>query len=44
MVGEPTSEQKKLYKVAWEADQKAVEAIRPGLRGLKIDAEEKLHS
>jgi Xaa-Pro aminopeptidase len=38
MVGEPTREQKELYRVAWEAEQKAVKAIGPGVKASKIDA------
>ena len=37
MVGKPTNEQKKLYRVAWEAEQKAVEAVRPGVKASEID-------
>jgi Xaa-Pro aminopeptidase len=38
MVGNPTKEQKELYSVAWEAEQKAVENARPGVKASKIDA------
>ena len=32
MVGEPSAEQKKIYAIAFEAEQKAVEAIKPGVK------------
>lgn len=37
MVGKPTAEQKRLYRVAFEAEQEAVEAIKPGVKVSKID-------
>jgi Xaa-Pro aminopeptidase len=37
MVGEPTAEQKRIYTVAFEAEQKALEAIRPGIKASAID-------
>jgi len=37
MVGKPTEEQKKLYRVAFEAEQRAIEAIRPGAKASEID-------
>jgi len=37
MVGEPSAEQKRIYAVAFEAEQKAVEAIKPGAKASTID-------
>jgi Xaa-Pro aminopeptidase len=37
MVGEPSAEQKRIYAVAFEAEQKAVEAIKPGVKASTID-------
>ena len=37
MVGEPSAEQKRIYAVAFEAEQKAVEAIKPGVQASTID-------
>jgi len=37
MVGEPSAEQKRIYTVAFEAEQKALEAIRPGIKASAID-------
>ena len=37
MVGKPTAEQRKLYRVAFEAEQEAVKAIKPGVKVSKID-------
>jgi len=37
MVGKPTAEQKSLYKAAFESEQKAIEAIKPGVKVSEID-------
>lgn len=37
MVGKPTEEQKRLYRVAFESEQAAVNAIKPGVSVLEID-------
>jgi len=37
MVGEPNAEQKRIYTVALEAEQKALEAIKPGIKASTID-------
>jgi Xaa-Pro aminopeptidase len=37
MVGKPTKEQKRLYKAAFEAEQKAMKAIKPGVKTSEID-------
>ena len=37
MVGNPTEEQKKIYKTAFEAEQQAIKAIKPGAKASEID-------
>jgi len=37
MVGEPDAEQKRIYTIALEAEQKALEAIKPGIKASTID-------
>jgi len=37
MVGKPTEEQKKLYRAAFESEQQAVKAIRPGVKASVVD-------
>jgi len=37
MVGEPSAEQKSIYRIALEAEQKALEAIKPGVKASTID-------
>ena len=37
MVGKPSKEQKKLYKAAFEAEQQAMKAIKPGVKTSEID-------
>lgn len=37
MVGDPTREQKRLYRAGFEAEQQAVKAIKPGVKTSKID-------
>jgi Xaa-Pro aminopeptidase len=38
MVGQPTKEQKDLYRAAWEAEQAAVKAVKPGVKASTLDA------
>jgi len=37
MVGKPTEEQRKLYRIAFESEQEAVKAIKPGAKTSEID-------
>jgi len=37
MVGNPTPEQKKLYRAAFEAEQEAIKAIKPGVKVSEVD-------
>ena len=37
MVGNPTKEQKKLYRTGFEAEQEAIKAIKPGVKTSRID-------
>ncbi len=37
MVGKPREEQKKLYRAAFEAEQQAIKAIKPRVKGSEID-------
>jgi Xaa-Pro aminopeptidase len=37
MVGKPTEEQKRLYRTAFEAEQEAIKAIKPGVKASVID-------
>ena len=37
-VGEVSQEQKRVFQVAWKAQQAAIEAIRPGVHAFEVDA------
>ena len=37
MVGRATQEQKRLYRAAWESEQEAIKAIKPGAKSSEID-------
>jgi Xaa-Pro aminopeptidase len=37
MVGKPTKEQKELYRAAFEAEQQAIKAIKPGVKTSELD-------